>query len=651
MIVYCKECNTGFNLDEKMIKPTGSKVRCSNCKSVFLAYPPQNEPDDLVKNIGIDISGFNSDESSDGFEDAFKDMTLVLDKQLKEDETRDVASIENSSEDEEDLKLELDGDILNEVDADPSDLDESVEDSSVLDLSDLENMLEVVDESGVQKVSEDEPEDITLELDMDLEAEEAGDFDIAVTDSEDVSELDLSDIEDMLEIEEDKENLKFELDDEVDELESDQADLGEAIEDTAELDLSDIEDMLEIVDESGVQNISEDDSEDLTLELDMDLEAEEAEDFDIAVTDSEDVSGFDLSDIEDILEIEEDSVPSENSSEEDLKLELDGEIPDELESDQTDLGEAVENSSELDLSDIEDVFEIEEDSVASETSEEDEEDVNFEIDGEIDEVEADDSELESVIEDVKFEDDLDNDLVEEVVEEVSSMDESMVMGTEKETLQSITKDKKSKKSGRKTSRFFIVLFILVLFTGGLYFGSGLLEDQGIKLPYITDISIFFKSNFESIAKKGIKSSFIDTLFGKKVQQDPAGVVKLYPLESTIQGIYLDNSSAGTLYVINGEIKNNYDHPRSFISVTANIFTKGDSAVRMSKTVFCGNVFSHLELENLGLNAIALRLLNKEGYNKSNLNIKPGATVPFMVIFNDLPEDLEQFNIQPAGSFP
>jgi pilus assembly protein FimV len=35
MIITCEACNTSFNLDDKMLKATGSKVRCSVCSRVF----------------------------------------------------------------------------------------------------------------------------------------------------------------------------------------------------------------------------------------------------------------------------------------------------------------------------------------------------------------------------------------------------------------------------------------------------------------------------------------------------------------------------------------------------------------------------------------------------------------------------------------
>ena len=40
MIVHCEGCESGFHVDEHLIKPTGSKLRCSKCRHVFTAYPP-----------------------------------------------------------------------------------------------------------------------------------------------------------------------------------------------------------------------------------------------------------------------------------------------------------------------------------------------------------------------------------------------------------------------------------------------------------------------------------------------------------------------------------------------------------------------------------------------------------------------------------
>ena len=40
MIIPCKSCQLTFRVDSKLVKPSGSKVRCSNCRDVFKVFPP-----------------------------------------------------------------------------------------------------------------------------------------------------------------------------------------------------------------------------------------------------------------------------------------------------------------------------------------------------------------------------------------------------------------------------------------------------------------------------------------------------------------------------------------------------------------------------------------------------------------------------------
>jgi len=40
MDIQCEKCRTVFNIDETLLKEGGSKVRCSICRHVFMAYPP-----------------------------------------------------------------------------------------------------------------------------------------------------------------------------------------------------------------------------------------------------------------------------------------------------------------------------------------------------------------------------------------------------------------------------------------------------------------------------------------------------------------------------------------------------------------------------------------------------------------------------------
>ena len=67
MIITCDECNSSFSVSESQIKDTGSKVRCSKCNSIFIAYP-------------------QSTEDIEGLETAEKELTLDSEDQMLADD-------------------------------------------------------------------------------------------------------------------------------------------------------------------------------------------------------------------------------------------------------------------------------------------------------------------------------------------------------------------------------------------------------------------------------------------------------------------------------------------------------------------------------------------------------------------------------------
>lgn len=44
MIIQCDKCHVNFNVPDQLVKPEGSKLRCSQCKHVFKVFPPQARP-------------------------------------------------------------------------------------------------------------------------------------------------------------------------------------------------------------------------------------------------------------------------------------------------------------------------------------------------------------------------------------------------------------------------------------------------------------------------------------------------------------------------------------------------------------------------------------------------------------------------------
>lgn len=106
----------------------------------------------------------------------------------------------------------------------------------------------------------------------------------------------------------------------------------------------------------------------------------------------------------------------------------------------------------------------------------------------------------------------------------------------------------------------------------------------------------------------------------------------------------------TIFVAKGTVTNNYPGIRSFIKIRSNILDSRGNVVR-SKTVYAGNLLSDEELRSLSMEEIDDRLRNKSGKNKANVNILPFSSVPFMVIFDELPKGVSEFAVEAVSSSP
>ena len=129
--------------------------------------------------------------------------------------------------------------------------------------------------------------------------------------------------------------------------------------------------------------------------------------------------------------------------------------------------------------------------------------------------------------------------------------------------------------------------------------------------------------------------------------DEAGNLKITTL--AIKSRFADNTTAGRLFVINGKARNDYNHPRSQIRIKSNLFAKGKQMVG-SETVFCGKVLTNLDLNRMAIAEIQQQLrAPNTGASNSNIDVPPGGIVPFMVVFSNLPSDLDEFTIEVVSS--
>jgi len=132
--------------------------------------------------------------------------------------------------------------------------------------------------------------------------------------------------------------------------------------------------------------------------------------------------------------------------------------------------------------------------------------------------------------------------------------------------------------------------------------------------------------------------------------DDKGNKRLYIKRDPVdlKGFFVDSKKSGKLFVVKGLITNKYLDIRNFISIRSNILDSEGKVVK-SKTVYAGNPISNEELPSLSVKEIGNRLRNKDGKNKMNVNILPLSTIPFMIVFSDLPEDISEFTVKAISS--
>jgi predicted Zn finger-like uncharacterized protein len=120
--------------------------------------------------------------------------------------------------------------------------------------------------------------------------------------------------------------------------------------------------------------------------------------------------------------------------------------------------------------------------------------------------------------------------------------------------------------------------------------------------------------------------------------------------SNLEGSFFDSSTAGPLFVVTGSVTNNYPDHRHFIMVRSNILDSKGKVVR-SKIVYAGNPISNNDLQTLTMEEINKRLMNRMGRDNINMNIAPKASIPFMIVFDNLPGDMSEFMVEAISSSP
>jgi len=548
---------------------------------------------------------FNLDFDLDGDEDTAGEGAVA--------EADDSAGV---SDDGLDFSLDLDVDTSADT-ATPMAVDETLDS----DLEDVNEFLDLDDEKGADAEPAEAVDELDFELDMDLGPEEGTE----AAEEEDSDGLDFG-----LNLESETEDMSFE-----------EAPLD--LDETEDLDLADLDGMIEGDDETSDEVATGPVEDDIDLDLDLAMEtAEDGADGDLLLEETEEL---DLTGLEDELEIEEEQPIGEPAEDvDDLDLELDfGEDAADSSDNMAAIVDLGDETGDFDLSDLDGMPVSEGESAVDAAVGGQDFDLELDIEGEGGEEEVefeyDVDENEATVSDDTFDESAvakQSDPLAETFDmgNLSEMGEAVDAGDEEGYFDEEAPGSKPKKAaGKGLSRPLKLLLVLMLLAGGGYGAVTLAQFFGINIPYLDTI-------------QNVEIPFVSDLFGPKVKD--AGNLRLAILENQLIGSFVQNANLGTLYVIKGKVKNNYDHRRNYISITGKLYAKGGKS-GPSKTIYAGNVRSEKQLARLNQAQIDKLLNNRKGAKRSNMNLNKGKVIPFMIVFSQLPKNLDEYTVEAATS--
>lgn len=126
-------------------------------------------------------------------------------------------------------------------------------------------------------------------------------------------------------------------------------------------------------------------------------------------------------------------------------------------------------------------------------------------------------------------------------------------------------------------------------------------------------------------------------------------VRLLQFES-VAGSFFDSEKGGQLFVIRGMVRNEYPKPRSYILIKGSILDNKGKVVE-SRVSYAGNTFTEEELKSLPIEEIKKAAQNRDGMARQNFNLPSGASIPFIIVFDNLPDNLSEFAVEAVSSSP
>lgn len=114
------------------------------------------------------------------------------------------------------------------------------------------------------------------------------------------------------------------------------------------------------------------------------------------------------------------------------------------------------------------------------------------------------------------------------------------------------------------------------------------------------------------------------------------------LVGNLSGQFESGDSAGRMFVIRGDVTNQGRKPKSAIRIRAELLDANRRPIA-EQSAYAGNIVS--DLHSADRKTIDDAMANRFGDVLSNVDIAPGKTLSFMVVFFDPPEEITEYRLE------
>ncbi len=177
------------------------------------------------------------------------------------------------------------------------------------------------------------------------------------------------------------------------------------------------------------------------------------------------------------------------------------------------------------------------------------------------------------------------------------------------------------------SRILVLLVLLLVILGG---AAGFL---------------FIQEGAVNLNTLGQYLPFLQKYIGEAPASSPGDRIGI-----NVSGSSYVNGQEGQMLVIQGAAVNNHPATRSSITIKG-VLLDDQGRTLLQQTVFCGNHLNDAALKTMTFAAIEEAMNNQFGDSLSNMNVAAGASIPFTIVFRNLPDGIASINVEVVDSKP